>query len=68
MTDLSNLPRFLLEADFEVINDFLGETLLVPSDKVPDGELREFISKLANKIIKSRDTSCKRRCPFRRKK
>ena len=69
MTDLSNLDNFLLEADFQIINGFIGKDILRNSpDMKPSKSVRDFISVLANAIATHYDGSCKRRCPFRKKR
>ena len=68
MTDLSNLDNFLLEADFETINDFIGEKLLENNPKMPPEDcIREFVHKLAEAIYRHKKEVCLRRCPIRRR-
>lgn len=68
MTDLSNLDNFLLEADFEAINDFIGEKLLENNTKVPmSKDVRYFISMLAKAIYRHRKETCHRKCFLRKR-
>ena len=69
MTDLSNLNNFLLEADFEVINDFIGEKLLENNTKVQmSKDVRYFIRRLTEAIYRQKKETCRRKCFFRRLK
>ena len=53
MTNLENINQFLLEANIETINNFIGEPLAINIDKdvneVSDDVL-DFINRLASKI------------------
>ena len=53
MTNLENIDQFLLEANIETINNFIGEPLAINIDKdvneVSDDVL-DFINRLASKI------------------
>ena len=69
MTDLSNLYNFLLEADFNVINAFIGENLLKNNTKARMSEdVRYFTRRLAEAIYKHKEEVCLRKCPIRRRK
>lgn len=68
MTDLSNLDNFLLEADFQVINDFIGEKLLENNTKTPISEdVRCFIRSLAKAIYRHKKETCRRKCFLRKR-
>lgn len=68
MTDLSNLYNFLLESDFQTINEFIGEGVLKNNTKAQMNEdVRYFISKLAKAISIHKKETCCRKCFFRKK-
>ena len=69
MTDLSNLDNFLLEADFQIINGFIGKDVLRNNPNMKPGkDVRDFISVLAKAIAWHYGSSCKRRCPLRKRR
>lgn len=68
MTDLSNLYNFLLESDFQTINEFIGEGLLKNNTKAQMNEdVRYFISKLAKAISTHKKETCRRKCFLRKR-
>ena len=68
MTDLSNLNNFLLEADFNVINDFIGEKLLENNTEAQMSEdVRCFIRSLAEAIYRHKKEICHRKCFLRKR-
>lgn len=69
MTDLSNLDNFLLDANIETVNRFLGEELVCrPDNEKISASEREFWAKLAHKIHETDKKVCLRKCFFRRLK
>ena len=67
MTDLSNLDNFLLEADFTLINDFIGEKLLENNTETPmNKDVRYFIRRLAEAIYRHKKETCHRKCFLRK--
>ena len=53
MTNLENIKQFVLEADVETINEFIGEPLAINIDRNANEvneDALEFINRLASKI------------------
>lgn len=53
MTNLENIDQFLLEANIETINNFIGEPLAINIDKnvnEVNDDVLDFINRLALKI------------------
>ena len=53
MTNLENIDQFLLEANIETINNFIGEPLAINIDKnvnEVNDDVLDFINRLASKI------------------
>lgn len=53
MTNLENIKQFVLEADVETINEFIGEPLAINIDRNANEvneDVLEFINRLASKI------------------
>lgn len=53
MTNLENIKQFVLEADIETINEFIGEPLAINIDRNANEvneDVLEFINRLASKI------------------
>lgn len=53
MTNLENIKQFVLEADVETINKFIGEPLAINIDRNANEvneDVLEFINRLASKI------------------
>ena len=68
MTDLSNLDNFLLESDFQIINEFTGEELLKNNTEAHMNEdVRYFISRLAKAISRHKKETCRRKCFLRKR-
>lgn len=68
MTDLSNLDNFLLESDFNTINEFIGEKLLKNNTEVQISEdVKYFINRLARAIYRHKKETCIRKCFLRKR-